>query len=115
MSMKISAAVVLMLGLLARQGAYAQAPVQRLCWVIVVTVIDRTTGERVKQSELRDSELEFDDSAKCKKIVAMTHPALDGNFTAVLTCRKVERTRPPGEGSGGFRSMPGQRALQAEA
>jgi hypothetical protein len=114
MSMKIAVAVVLIFGLPSLR-VYAQPPVRRPCWVVVVTVIDRTTGERIKQTELRESELEFDEPAKCKAVVAMTHPVQNGDFTAVLTCRKVERVHAPGPGSGGSSSMPGQRLPQSEA
>jgi hypothetical protein len=114
MSMKIAAAVVLIFGLPSLR-VYAQAPVRRPCWVVVVTVVDRTTGQRIKQSELRESELEFDQPAKCKQVVAMTHPVQNGDFTAVLTCRKVERVRSPGAGSGGSSSKAGQRLPEAEA
>jgi hypothetical protein len=110
----VSIALVLMFGLLAGQYAYADAPVQHPSWVIIATVIDRTTGERVQQSELQDSELEFDDPAKCKAIVAMVHPVQSGDFATVLNCRKVERAYSPGERSAGFRSMPGQQLLKAE-
>jgi hypothetical protein len=113
--MRISTALMLLVFvLLVAECAHADTPVQHSCWVIIATVIDRITGERIQQSELQDHELEFDDAAKCKAVVARVHPVQSGDFTTVLRCRKVERAYTPDDGSGGSSSMAGQALLKAE-
>jgi hypothetical protein len=98
-TLKISTALVLVFGLLIGQCVNARQPVLHPCWVIMATLIDRTTGARIKRSELRDRELEFEDPAECKSIIDRVPPVHMDNIITVLTCRKVERAYTPGEWS----------------
>jgi len=58
-------------------------------WVIIATIIDRTTGEQLGQTKLTDPELVFHDPVQCKSIIRKVHPITSANVTAVLTCLKV--------------------------
>jgi hypothetical protein len=88
--MKVATALVLLFGVLVGQCAHAeQADIQRPHWVIVATFIDRTTGKKLAQNQLRDPQLEFADAVTCKSIVDRVRPAVSGAVVTVLTCRKV--------------------------
>jgi hypothetical protein len=88
--MKIAIALVLLFGVLVGQCAPAeQSNSRHPHWVIIATMIDRTTGERLDQAKLGGPELEFDDPAQCQSIVRKVHPIPSANVAAVLTCRKV--------------------------
>ena len=91
--MKMAIAVALLCGLSVGQLAHAEeAKVQRPHWVIIATLIDRTTGERLDQSKLEGRELEFDDQAKCKSTLDEVHVSASERFAIVLTCQKVGPT-----------------------
>jgi hypothetical protein len=88
--MKMAIALVLLFGFLASQSAHAaDSTWQHAHWVIIVTIIDRTTGERLRQTQIESPELEFDDPARCKSIIRKVHPTPSANLTAVLTCQRV--------------------------
>ena len=88
--MKVVTVFVFLFGLLAGQRAHAEKEdVQRPHWVIVATFIDRTTGEKLAQNQLRSPGLEFADAVTCKSIVERIHPVARENVATVLTCRKV--------------------------
>jgi hypothetical protein len=90
--MKVATALVFLFGLLVGQCAHAQkADVQRPHWVIIATFIDRTTGKKLAQSQLRGSELQFADAVTCKSIVDRIHPTESDQVATVLTCRKVSQ------------------------
>jgi hypothetical protein len=88
--MKVATALVFLFGLLVGQCAHAEkADGQRPHWVIVATFIDRTTGKKLAQNQLRSPGLEFADAVTCKSIVDRIHPVARENVATVLTCRKV--------------------------
>jgi hypothetical protein len=88
--MKMAIALVLLFGFLVNQCAHAAEPNWRHPhWVIIATLIDRATGERLGQTKLGDPELVFDDPAQCKSIIRKVHPITSANVTAVLNCLKV--------------------------
>jgi hypothetical protein len=62
----------------------------RTRWVIVLTIIDRTTGEPLRQSKLGGTELEFDDLSTCKSIMDQVQPTPTEHMSAVLSCQSVE-------------------------
>lgn len=81
---------VLLFGLLIGQRVHAEGPpVQGSPWVIIVTVIDRTTGQQIKQGRLEGSDLEFEDKTSCQSILDKLAPIPSDFFKVVLTCRKV--------------------------
>ena len=88
--MKLTLAAVLLNGLLVAQHAQAekQAP-RRSRWVVIATIIDRNTGERLRETKLGGPELEFDDPVTCKAIIDRVHPTPTDHSAAVLTCREV--------------------------
>jgi hypothetical protein len=63
-------------------------------WVIIATVIDRTTGKPILRSKLAGRELEFDSAAKCTLILQRIHLAPDEPLVVNLECLKVA---PPAE------------------
>ena len=88
--MKMAIALGLLFGFWFGQCAHAAEPNWRHPhWVIIATLIDRATGERLKQIKLGGPELKFDDPAQCKSIIGKVHPTPSEHVTAVLTCRKV--------------------------
>jgi hypothetical protein len=66
-----------------------EVKIERPHWVIVVTVIDRRTGQKLKQSPITDPGLEFDDPAQCQTILSQVYPVQTDHFAAFLTCQKV--------------------------
>jgi hypothetical protein len=93
--MKPMVAAGLLCGLLVAQYAHAekQGP-QRSRWVIIATIIDRDTGEQLREVKLGGPELEFDDPVKCRAIIDRAHPAPTDRTAAVLTCRQVGSDTP---------------------
>ena len=88
--MKMTIALVLLFGFLVSQSAHAaESNLRHPHWVIIATIIDRATGERLKQTKLGGPELKFDDPAHCKSIIGKVHPIPSEHVTTVLTCRKV--------------------------
>jgi hypothetical protein len=90
MSMKMAIALGLLFGFSVSQCAdAAESNWRHPHWVIVATLIDRTTGERLRQTKLGGPELVFDDLVQCRSIVHKVHPTPSEHVTAILTCRKV--------------------------
>jgi hypothetical protein len=58
-------------------------------WVIMATVIDRTTGKPILRTPLTGRELEFRSAADCNFILQRIHPAPDEHLATILTCSKV--------------------------
>jgi hypothetical protein len=69
-----------------------EVQVARPRWVIIATIIDQVTGERVKQQRLPGTELQFDDAASCKAVLDEVSPVHDERLVVELTCRKVVPT-----------------------
>jgi hypothetical protein len=94
--MKMATALVPLFVLVVGQFPHAeQSSVSHPHWVIIATIIDRTTGKPVGEVRLGGLELEFDDSRKCKSIAERVHTVPTAHTTAVLTCRKVEASHSP--------------------
>lgn len=88
--MRMAIVWVLLLGFLDSRCAHAaESNSLHPHWVIIATIIDRTTGERLKQTQLGGSDLEFDDLTKCRSVIEKVHPTTSANVTAILTCRQV--------------------------
>jgi len=88
--MNKTTASVLALGLLLSMCTHARAAqVVRSRWVIVLTLIDLSTGKKLEERKL-DPRLQFDDLRECKSVLSLVGPIASSNhFGAVLTCRKV--------------------------
>ena len=93
--MKLMVAAGLVCGMLVAQYSHAekQRP-QRSRWVIIATIIDRDTGEQLRETKLGGAELEFDDPVECRAIIDLAHPAPTDRTAAVLTCREVGSVSP---------------------
>jgi hypothetical protein len=88
--MKPALALVLLSGLLVGADAQPQkATIERPHWVIMATIVDRTTGEQLEQNRLEGRVLEFDDPVKCHAIVDRVRPIATDRVTAVLTCARI--------------------------
>ena len=88
--MRSAAALALLCGLLVAQAVHAEpAKIQRPYWVIMATIIDLRTGQRLDQGKLEGRELEFDDPEKCQSVVDRIRPIATDRVTAVLTCSRV--------------------------
>ena len=66
-----------------------ESKISRPQWMIVVTIIDRATGQKLAQSRLTDRSLVFDDPGACNSVLAQIHPVADEYTTVVLTCRQA--------------------------
>jgi hypothetical protein len=94
--MKMATALVPPFVLVVGQFAQAeQSSIPHPHWVIIATIIDRTTGKAVREVKLGGLELEFDDPLKCKSIAERVRTVPTAHTTAVLTCRKVEASHSP--------------------
>ena len=92
LAVKLVLAAALVLLIVQRVHAEEAKP-ERTRWVIILTIIDRTTGERVRQTKLGGTELEFDDLRACKSIMDQVHPTPTEHASAVLSCQSVEPTQ----------------------
>ena len=90
--MKVAITLVLLWGLVVSLCAHAESTkITRPVWVIVLTITDKTTGERLEERQL-DSELIFEDRAQCELILTKAGPVHDSHFFAtVMTCRELTR------------------------
>jgi hypothetical protein len=91
--MKTAAVLLVLSGLLAGTVARVEEPdSQRPCWVIVATIVDRTTGQPLQQGVLGGPELEFEDAAGCNSILDRIHPVEVEAVAVILTCRRLPVT-----------------------
>jgi hypothetical protein len=87
---KTLTALAVLSGFLAGQPAHTQEPDDRRPhWIVVATIIDRTTGRRLRQVKLGGPELEFEDAARCKTMLEKIRPVENEDVAAVLTCEKL--------------------------
>jgi hypothetical protein len=88
--MKPALASVLWSGLLVGTDAQPEkATIERPHWVIMATIVDRTTGEQLEQNSLEGRAPEFDDPVKCQAIVDRVRPIATDRVTAVLTRARI--------------------------
>lgn len=89
-AMKMTIAMALVLsGLLIAPVAQAEEPDnQPPHWTIVVTIIDRNSGQTLRQGKLGGPELEFESAAHCKSILERIKMLDSEQLTTVLTCQK---------------------------
>jgi hypothetical protein len=79
--MKIVIALALLFGFLDSQCAQAEeSTLRHPHWVIIATIIDRTTGKQFGQTQLGGPELEFANPAQCKSVVRKVHPKYAQEF-----------------------------------
>ena len=89
-STKTATVLIVVSALLAGQSVRAEEPdSQRPRWVIVATVVDRTTRQPLQQGVLEGPELKFEDAAHCKSILDRMHPVVPEGVAVILTCRKL--------------------------
>jgi hypothetical protein len=58
-------------------------------WVIIATVIDRTTGKPILRTQLTGGELKFGSAAECNFILQRIRPPPDEHLVMILKCSKV--------------------------
>jgi hypothetical protein len=88
--MKTAAVLLILSGVLAAQIARVEEPDgERQRWVIVATIVDRTTGQPLQQVVLGGPALEFEEAPQCTSILNRIQPVLPEGVNVVLTCRKL--------------------------
>jgi hypothetical protein len=63
-------------------------------WVIIATVIDRSTSKPIGEKELAGRELEFDSAAQCNFVLQKVQAVSNEHVAVILKCSKVAA---PGE------------------
>jgi hypothetical protein len=58
-------------------------------WVIIATVIDRSTGKPIGERELEGRELEFDSAAQCNLVLQKVQPVSNEHVAVILKCSKA--------------------------
>jgi hypothetical protein len=66
-----------------------EAGSSQLRWVIIATVIDKTSRRSIAQMELGSGELTFESSAECNLILRKIHPFSDEHLAVILKCSKI--------------------------
>jgi hypothetical protein len=68
-------------------GENVQIP--RPYWVIVATLVDLKTGERVLEQHLPGTQLQFENAASCESVIHRVPPVRDEGVAISLSCRKA--------------------------
>ena len=89
--MKITIAMALLGGLVPAQRVADAPKIERSHWVVVATLISRSTGQLLGQSPIAGSEMQLT-SDQCRRILNQVEPAPSDPVAVVLTC---ERVGPP--------------------
>ena len=86
--MKITIAMALLGGLVPAQRVADAPKIERPHWVVVATLISRSTGQLLGQSPIAGSEMQLT-SDQCTRILKQVEPAHNDQVAVVLTCEKV--------------------------
>ena len=83
--MKMTIAMAVLCGLLLAQRVGVAPKIERPHWVVVATLVDRSTGQLLGQSPIagRDMQLTSD---QCRRILNQVQPAPNHQVAVVLTC-----------------------------
>jgi hypothetical protein len=92
---KVLIELLVMVGLVVGTFARAEEPNggHPQHWVIVATIIDRTTGKQRTEDQVGGPEMEFTGSAACESMLNRLRQVDTELATAVLTCR--QKLEPP--------------------
>jgi hypothetical protein len=89
--MKLTIAMALLCGLIPAQQVADAPKIERPHWVVVATLISRSTGQLLSQSPIAGREMQLT-SDQCRRILNQVEPAPNDRVAVVLTC---ERVGPP--------------------
>jgi hypothetical protein len=74
------------------RGHAEEPETSRPRWVIIATVVDRSTGKTLRKNKLAGPELEFADPARCKSVLDLIPPVGDDRVVVLLQCREIAPT-----------------------
>ena len=86
--MKMTIAMAVRCGLLPAQRVVDAPKIERPHWVVVATLINRSTGQLLGQSPIAGSEMQLT-SDQCRRILNQVEPAPSDPVAVVLTCERV--------------------------
>jgi len=89
--MKVTIAMAVLSGLPPAHPVADAPKIERPHWVVVATVINRSTGELLGQSAIAGRGMHLT-SDQCRRILNQVEPAPNDQVAVVLTC---ERVGPP--------------------
>ena len=86
--MKITIAMALLGGLVPAQRVADAPKIERPHWVVVATLINRSTGQLLGQSPIAGRRMQLT-SDQCTRVLSRVKPAQNDRVAVVLTCEKV--------------------------
>jgi hypothetical protein len=89
--MKMIIAMTVLCGLLPAQRVADAPKIERPHWIVVATLINRSTGQLLDQSPIAGRGMHLT-SDQCRRILNQVQPAPNDQVAVVLTC---ERVGPP--------------------
>jgi hypothetical protein len=86
--MKTTIAMAILCGLLPAQRVADAPKIERPHWVVVATLINRSTGKLLDQTPIAGRRMHVT-SDQCTRILNQVEPAQNDQVAVVLTCEKV--------------------------
>jgi len=86
--MKMTIAMAVPCGLLPAQRVADAPKIERPHWVVVATLINRSTGQLLGQSPIAGRGMQLT-SDQCTRILKQVEPAHNNQGAVVLTCERV--------------------------
>ena len=86
--MKMTIAMAVLCGLLPAQRVVDAPKIERPHWVVVATLINRSTGQLLGQSPIAGRGMQLT-SDQCTRVLSRVKPAQNDRVAVVLTCEKV--------------------------
>jgi hypothetical protein len=87
--MKLAITISLLCGVLAGPPVADAPKIERPHWVIVATVIDRSTGAALRQGLMTGPGMRFDDLRQCEAALEKAQPVATDEVALVFTCEQV--------------------------
>jgi len=85
---KMTIAMAVLWGLLPAQRGADAPKIERPHWVVVATLINRSTGQLLGQSPIAGRGMQLT-SDQCTRVLSRVKPAQNDRVAVVLTCEKV--------------------------
>jgi len=86
--MKMTMAMAVLCGLLPAQQVAEEPKIERPHWVVVATLINRSTGQLLGQSPIAGRGMQLT-SDQCTRLLNQVEPSHNDRVAVVLTCEKV--------------------------
>ncbi|HUN74943.1 MAG TPA: hypothetical protein VMU40_10545 [Steroidobacteraceae bacterium] len=87
--MKLEILTGLLCGMLAGQPVAELPKIEHPHWVIVATIVDRSTGTPLEESQIVGPGMQFDSLGQCQAMVHKAGTVLTDRLAMVLTCVQV--------------------------